>query len=169
MFKTVIATAIAALTIAAAVGLAATSASASDAKIYPGSMCTGTDITNDVFYSWNGSAFNRRSTGRVMHCPLVRDIVQGRISAAKVHVIDRHDAASVTCYLRSSDVDGNGGSWGSSASSGASFTSSAVKTLYPGLPSWEIGRGLHHVYCTSVPGMQNGYSSGITSYDIDEA
>ena len=142
-------------------GVATTTSAASDRKVYPASMCTSGDEFNDIVYTWNGRAESDRSTSRNIHCPIVRDTTWGsKLQGAWVHVVDRNPVSSVWCRVASSDVDGYGGSLGSTVYSGASFNSSAVVTLTMGDPSWAIDFGQYWMQC-NVPAMYNGARASV--------
>jgi hypothetical protein len=80
---------------------------ATDAKIYPGTMCRGT-FDSDLTYGENGEVANASSRfGALLVCPIVRDSISGNPGIERVMVHVRNTARSfLECFLHSFNGDG---------------------------------------------------------------
>lgn len=70
---------------------------ASDAKMFPGSMCRRADTTSETWLD-GSRIFNDSTSAVVMDCPVVRDNASG-ITSSKIYVIDDSSASNVSCTL----------------------------------------------------------------------
>jgi len=142
-----------------AIVLGATSAPAlaSDTKFYPGFMCLpqqpgGTEIDGA------GGVLNTRSTAQALFCPAIDDELSVNVSAA-IWVTDQSSTQDIACGLRSRNADG--GSVGFSTA-GTTGTNSVERALVlPGVP-----RGIYQFIACTMPGVDQGRRSGITTYSV---
>ncbi|HKP60307.1 MAG TPA: hypothetical protein VJV78_26460 [Polyangiales bacterium] len=142
-----------------AIVLGATSASAlaSDTKFYPGFACVpqtpgGTEIDGA------GGVLNTRSSSSALFCPAIDDTLSTNVSAV-VWVTDQSSTQDIVCGLRSRNADG--GSVGFTTA-GTTGTNDVERALV--LPS--VPRGIYQFIACSIPAVDQGRKSGITTYSV---
>jgi hypothetical protein len=145
--------------------LGASQAQAVDGKIYPGSMCVRFGGTNPVLNA--SRLFNHGTTDMLLDCPVVHDFFEESVQDGYVDVIDNHSTQGICVTLRSisqfqsSTITAR--SQGPVCSAGAKFQSQRL--FFGGISA---NSNAHYFYAVRIPPPDNGLTSGIISYSIDE-
>lgn len=140
-------------------------AQAEDGKLYPGSMCVRFGGSPPLFKS--SKLINIGTTDLLLDCPVVHDFVDESIQDGYVDVIDNHETRDVCANLvrvsqfQSSTVTEV--STGRKCSEGAKFQSQRL--TFGGLTA---DRNAHYFYSVRIPPPDEGLTSGIISYKVDE-
>jgi hypothetical protein len=145
-----------------AIVLAASSATAlaSDSKFYAGFACVpqqpgGTEIDGA------GGVVNTRTTASALFCPAIDDDASPSVSAA-VWVTDQSSTQDIVCGLRSRNADGSSVGFSTAGTTG---TNSVERALV--LPS--VPRGIYQFIACTIPAVDQGRRSGITTYSVSRS
>jgi hypothetical protein len=149
----------------AMVALGVSQAQAVDGKLYPASMCV----------RWGGSppllksskVINIGTTDLALDCPAVHDFIDESIQDGYVDVIDNHRTRPVCANLvsvsqfSSSSVTERSTGW--KCTTGFGFQSKRLS--FGGLAA---DPNAHYFYSVQIPPPDNGLTSAIISYEVDE-
>jgi hypothetical protein len=140
-------------------------AQAEDGKLYPGSMCIRFGGSAPVLNA--SRLFNHGTTDLLLDCPVVHDFINESIQDGYVDVIDNHATRAVCATLvRVSQFESSTITQQTTVrkcSEGKSFQSQRLS--FGGLTA---DRNAHYFYNVRIPPPDNGLTSAIISYRVDE-
>ncbi|HKU37825.1 MAG TPA: hypothetical protein VJR89_06755 [Polyangiales bacterium] len=133
---------------------------ANDSKFYPGLMCVpqtpgGTELDGA------GGVLSTRTVSSALFCPAIDDDPAGNVSAA-IWVTDQSTTQDISCGLRSRNADGGSVGFSTAGTTGSNATERVL--LLSAIP-----RGIYQFIACTIPAVEQGRKSGITTYSVSRS